>query len=273
MIRRGRVLAFVAVLATPLFTGCGRPAETPEVPPAAVSADVRQALAPTGTLRVGVYPGSPTSMIKDPASGEVKGVTYDLGKELAARLGVPFEPVEFGRIAQVLEALKAGAVDFTVTNATEARAKEMDFTAVVLEVELGYLVLPGSPVTTLDVDRPGIRIGVTQGGTSHMALADQFKNAAVVPAPTLDAAMEMLSARKVDAYATNKPILFELADQLPDAKVLDGRWGLEHMAVAIPKGRERGLPFVSAFAEEAKSSGLIKRLGDKAGLRGAVDAE
>lgn len=260
-----RLLGFIAPMAAPLLTGCGRIA----VPP-----DLRQALAPTGKLRVGVYPGSPTSMVRDPVSGEAKGISFDLGKELASRLGVPFEPVEFGRIAQVLEALKIGAVDFTVTNATAARAKDMDFTAPVLDLELGYLVISGSPVSTIaDVDRPGIRIGVTQGSTSQSVLSRQFKHAALVPAPSLKGAIEMLSLRKVDAYATNKAVLFEISDQLPGSRVLDGRWGLEHMAVAIPKGRDHGLPYILKFAEDARSEGLVGRVAGKAGLRGAANTE
>ena len=60
---------------------------------AAVKADtappeIRQALAPTGVLRVGVYPGSPTSWVKDPKTGESVGIALDLGKELAKRLNI-----------------------------------------------------------------------------------------------------------------------------------------------------------------------------------------
>ena len=86
------------------------------------TAQDRQALAPTGKLRVGVYPGSPTSLVKEAPASEARGVSVDIGKELARRLGVPYEQVEFPRVAAVLEALKAGQVDFTVTNATPARA-------------------------------------------------------------------------------------------------------------------------------------------------------
>jgi len=258
---------FVIAIVALLLSGC----VTTALPP---TLEVRQTLAPTGRLRVGVFPGSPTSMVRDPASGETKGVSFDLGKEFARRLGVPFEPVEFSRIAEVLEALKSGNVDFTLTNATAARAKDIDFTAPILDIELGYLVLPGSPVSTLaDVDRPGIRVGVTQGSTSQSTLSRQFKNAVVVPAPTLKSAIEMLSLRKVDAYATNKAGLFEMADQLPGSRVLAGRWGLEHLAIGIPKGRDQGMAYVRKFAEDAKSEGLVKRAADRAGLRGAVNME
>ena len=179
---------------------------------AQIAPDVRQALAPGGKLRVGVYPGSPTSMIRDRASGETKGLAYELGQEFARRLNIPFEPVEFTQIADVLDALKRGAVDFTVTNASPARAKDVDFTAPILGVELGYLVPPRSSIATLaDVDRPGVRVGVTAGGSSHATLQREFKHATVVPSPSVTAAVEMLADGRVDAYATNKAILFEMS--------------------------------------------------------------
>ncbi len=211
-------------------------------------------------------------MIRDAATGETKGVTYELGRELARRLGVPFEPVVYASVAEVFAALKSGEVDFAFTNATAVRAKDVDFTPPLMAVELGYLVLPGSPVSTLaDVDRPGIRVGVSQGGTSHGTLTRELKNATVVPAPTIKNAIEMLSTRKVDAFATNKAVLFEMADTLPGSRLLDGRWGLEQLAFAIPKGRELGMAYVRKFAEDAKSEGLVDRAVQRAGLRGTAD--
>src|ERR1700709_2756818 len=84
-------------------------------------------LAPTGHLRVGVYAGSPTSQVTDPDTKQNHGVTYDLGKELAARLNVPVDYISFPRVADVIDAIKDGKVDFTVTNATPVRAKIVDF--------------------------------------------------------------------------------------------------------------------------------------------------
>jgi polar amino acid transport system substrate-binding protein len=243
-------------------------------PLAQSAAGIRQAVAPSGKLRVGVYPGSPTSMIGDPKSGDARGLSFDLGKEFARRLDVPFEPVEFRQIADVLEALKQGQVDFTVTNASPARAKDIDFTAPILGVELGYLVPPNSAIATMaDVDRAGIRVGVTEGGSSHATLLRELEHATVVPSPSLKVSVEMLAGGKIDAYATNKAILFEMSDQTPGSRVLDGRWGIEVFAIGIPKGRERALPAVRAFAEAARSEGLVKRAADRAGLRGTVGVE
>jgi polar amino acid transport system substrate-binding protein len=73
--------AWLAACAALLLVAC---ASTPTVPD-----DVRRALAPTGTLRVAVYPGSPTSLVQAPGSTEQRGLSVEIGRELAARLGVP----------------------------------------------------------------------------------------------------------------------------------------------------------------------------------------
>ena len=187
---KGRLIVFVAATAATWPSEAVRTQVAP-------AQEIRQAAAPTGRLRVGLYPGSPTSMIRDRASGETKGLAFDLGQEFARRLSVPFEAVEFPQIANVLEALKQGQVDFTVTNASPARARDVDFTSPILGVELGYLVPAGSPITTQsDIDRPGMRVGVTAGGSSHSTLSREFKHAAVIPAQTLAIALEMFSGRQ-----------------------------------------------------------------------------
>ena len=245
---------------------CGAPRGAPSAP--------SQVLAPSGTLRIGVYADSPISLLRADAGHDARGVAHDLGLALARRLGVDFEVVEFPRVAEVLAALKAGRVDVTVTNATAARARDVDFTAPVLLLELGYLVPPGSPVSSLaDADRAGVRIGVMQGSTSQTALPLELKAATVVPAPSMKAAAELLSSRQLDAFATNKANLFELSSQIPGARVLDDSWGAEHLAIAIPRGRDRGRAWLDQFVAEARRDGLVARAVARAGLRGTASAE
>jgi polar amino acid transport system substrate-binding protein len=234
----------------------------------------KELLAPTGNLRVGVYPGSPTSMVTDAGTGQTHGLTYDLGRELAARLNVPAQYVTFQRIADVLNAMKEGHIDFTVTNATPVRANDVSFSQTLLSVELGYLVPANSSINRADeMDRPEIRIGVTKGGTSERTLSAKFRNAQIVSAESVKLAIEMLRRRELDAYATNKAILFEMSESMPGARVLDGNWGMEHMAIAIPRGREQALQFVGSFAQEMQTSGRLAQIQQAAGLRGAVEAQ
>jgi polar amino acid transport system substrate-binding protein len=114
---------------------------------------------------------------------------------------------------------------------------------------------------------------VTKGSTSERTLPAKFKDAKIVPAENVRVAVDMLSRGELDTYATNKPTLFEMSDAMPGARVLDGNWGLEHMAVAIPKGREQGLPLVGNFVREVQSGGMLAQVQQQAGFRGAVEAE
>ena len=239
--------------------------------PPAVDLSVKNALAPTGSLRVGVYPGSPTSLVQHPTTGERAGIALDLGRALAARLGVPVQVVEFERVAQVVDAVKTGVVDMTFTNATAARARDVDFTEPLLSLELGYIVAATSVITQASgVDQPGVKVGVTQGSSSQATLGRLYKQASLVPATSVVHAQNLLRQGQVQAYATNKAILFEMLPGLPGFKVLDGRWGEEHMAIAVPKGRESGQAFLQQFAQQAQSSGLLKDIIRKSGLQGTV---
>ena len=260
----GRLIAKVAVAA----------AIAASAPAGALAQDQREVLAPKGKLRIGAYLGSPLSMVRDSKTGEIHGLSVDLGKELAKRLNVPFEIVNYQRIADVLDGMKAGDVDFTVSNATPARAVDVAFSQTLLSIELGYLVPAASPIaTTSDLDKSGIRVGVTQGSTSERTLPKILANATVVSAQNLKRAIEMLERRELDVFATNKSILFEMSDQLPGARVLDGRWGVEHVAIATPKGRETAMEYVRRFVEEVQTSGLLSQAAERAGLRGPVKAE
>src|SRR5215470_13200541 len=93
----------VASLAISLLAGC---ASMPSVPPAA-----RSELAPTGKLRVGLILSNQVLVSNDPQTGELRGVTVALGKALAKRLGVPFEPVGYPNPAALVQSF--GAVSGT----------------------------------------------------------------------------------------------------------------------------------------------------------------
>jgi polar amino acid transport system substrate-binding protein len=234
----------------------------------------RAMLAPTGSLRVAVFQGSPTSIVRDPATGATKGVALDLGTAMAERLGVPVALQEFSNNALVLDAVKNGVADFAFTNATPARILIMDFSPPVVAIEQGFLVAPRSALqSAAEVDRAGIRVGVSRGSSSERELARLLKAATVVPASTLTDAARMLAEGTLDAFATNKAILSELSGKVPGSRVLAGRYGLEHFAIGVPKGREQGLPWLRRFVTDALRDGTVARAVEHAGLRGTEAPE
>lgn len=237
-------------------------------------AQARQALAPTGTLRVGVYPGSPTSLVIHPQTGERAGVALALGQLMGQQLGVPVQVVEFARVAEIISAIQRGEVDMTFTNASPARARDVDFTRTLVQLELGLLLPPQSAVSQFaQLDRAGLRVGVSQGSSSQGVLTAQLQLAQVVPVASLELAQQMLRQGQLDAFATNKGILFEMCEKLPGFNVSDDRWGLENLAIAVPKGRSAGQAFLNAFADQVTRSGLLAQMAQRAGLRGLAKTD
>jgi polar amino acid transport system substrate-binding protein len=90
----------------------------------------------------------------------------------------------------------------------------------------------------------------------------------VVPVVSLAAARQGLLSGELDVFATNKGILFELQQQLPGFRVLDDRWGLEQLAIAIPQGRGAGLGFVQQWVSQELPANSVPDMASRAGLQG-----
>lgn len=234
-------------------------------------ADIRVLLAPSGRLHVGLVSGSPLSILGDPILPDPRGVGYEMGRALAHRLEVPMAPVLLPRAAEVMTALREQRVDVAFPALPSERMTDLAFTSAFMQVDLGYLVVAGVRTKYVnDMDRAGLRIGVTTGGTAQKLLAAALRDASVVPVANAGSAAAMLASGRIDAYASDKPALQRLAESLPGTRILDGRWGVERIAAAIHASREAGLAFVQKFVTEAERDGLVERAAHEAGMRGLV---
>lgn len=239
----------------------------------APSAEARQQLAPTGKLRVGFLGTAPTHAIKDPTSGELTGPAVDLGKEMARRIGVPFEPVSYTSFAPVLAGAKSGEWDIAMMGISSERAQIVDFSAPYMVVEFSFLVPSGSPISTLaDVDRPGVRVAVLEKSSPDAYLSRTLRNAALVRLPTLAETVQSLHAGKADAAFGTKAGMLGQAARLAGSRVLEGAFGGEETAIAVPQGRPLAAAYARQFVESVKSEGLVKSAIEKAALRGVIVA-
>lgn len=261
-----RTKHWLTAICAVMLTACTA-TQTPAVP------EARNAVAPTGKLRVAFISGSPIHATKDAVSGEFKGVAVDLGKELAARLGVPFEPVAYSSVTALIAGAKTGEWDIATMGINPERALVLDFTVPYMEVEFGYLVPPGSTISALsDVDKANVRIGVVEKSSPDSYLTGNIRSATLIRAPTVPAVVESLRAGTVDAVFGTKAGMLSQVEKLPGARVLEGRSGAEETAMALPKGRDRGAAYVRRFVESAKSEGLVQAAIERAALRGVVVA-
>ena len=230
---------------------------------------LRSELAPTGKLRVGINYGNPVLATRDPANGELRGVAVDLARELGTRSGLPVELVAFDSAGKMFDAVKAGAWDVAFLAIDPGRADEIIFTAPYVEIEGTYLVPSGAPFsTTAEVDRDGVRIGVSAKSAYDLFLSRSIEQAELIRASDPNAAFELIVAGKVDVVAGVRQHLVASAAKLPGSRVLDGRFMAIQQALGIPKGCEEGARYLREFIEDVKASGFVAKAIDKAGVRG-----
>jgi len=100
-----------------------------------------------------------------------------------------------------------------------------------------------------------------------------LKNAEIVRIPGgLAPAREVLATGRADVYGENIQLASRIAAELPGAIILDGRFNLVQMSIAVPKHNAATLLIVNEFVGDAKRDGLIARLINQAGLRGVRPA-
>jgi len=248
----------VLLLAGALLSSC---ATVLTVPPGA-----RSELAPTGKLRAAINFGNPVLAQKDPATGEPRGVSVDLARELGRRLSVPVELVTFDAAGKVFDALKTGTWDIAFLAIDPARAAEIAFTAPYVVIEGTYLVPADSPLHTIeDVDRDGVRIAVGNKSAYDLFLTRTLKRAQIVRVPTSPAAIDLFLKDRLEAAAGVRQPLLQFAKTNPNVRVMDGRFMAIEQAMGTPKGREAGAHYLREFVEEMKVSGFVARGLDRSG--------
>jgi polar amino acid transport system substrate-binding protein len=233
-----------------------------------VKNSLQSALAPTGTLRVGINYGNPVLAKRDLTSGELSGVAVELARELARHLEISLSLVGFESAGKMFEAIKSDAWDVAFLAIDAARANEIDFTPPYLEIEGTYLVPESSELASVEeVDRPGVRVGISANSAYDLFLSRTIKLAELIRAPNPDAAFQLLLDDKVDVVAGVRQHLVANSSKLPGSRVFQGRFMAIQQALGIRKGRQAA-EALSDFIEKAKASGLVARIIDNAGVRG-----
>jgi polar amino acid transport system substrate-binding protein len=233
----------------------------------------RTDLAPTGTLRVGINFGNPLLARRAERSREAGGIAVDLARELGRRLSVPIELIPYEAAGKMAEGASQGAWDVAFLAVDPARAAEILFTAPYLEIDTTYLLPAGSPLASLAaIDRPGVRIAVSNKSAYDLFLSRSLQHATLVRAPSVEASLTMFIEDQLDALSGLKPWLLTTAKTLPGSRVLDDRFTVVGQAVGTPKGRDAGSRYLSEFVEAIKSSGQVAHAIAHNGVQGVTVA-
>jgi polar amino acid transport system substrate-binding protein len=213
-------------------------------------------LAPTGVLRASINLGNPVLARGTPA--DPGGVTVDIAREVATRLGVPVEFACFDAARKSFEALTSGQADLCFLAIEPAREAEVAFTEPYVEIEGVYAVPQDSPVTVpSDVDRPGVRIGVKKGSAYDLFLSRTLQHATIVRG---DEGVDVFRAEGLEVAAgIREPITAFVADN-PDLRLVDERFMAIRQAVGTTKSRQpETVRFLRDLVEELKASGFVAK--------------
>lgn len=220
--------------------------------------DIVTALAPTGKLRVAINFGNTVLAQKDPASGEPGGISADLARELAKRLGVPIEFSAFDAAGKVTDTVKKGVLDIVFLAIDPVRGADIDFTGPYVVIEGAYVVPASSPLqTNEDVDCAGVRIAVARGSAYDLYLTRNIKNATLVREGSGPQALDMFVRDKLEAAAGVKQPIVAFAKSRSDMRVIPGRFMVIEQAMGTPKGRGAAARYLREFIEEMKASGFV----------------
>ncbi len=222
-----------------------------------------------GELRVGLGLGVLMQAVKNPTTGELRGAALEMARALATRIGVKLVTVDYPRPGAVIEGLRTNAWDISFLVIDPGRMEQVEFSHPFLQSDYTYLVAAGSPIRSIaDADQAGIRIAVPRGEGSDLYLSRTLKRAALVRTDSHAAAVDLLRTGGADAKAASRFVLVTESPGVPGSRVLDDGFADISFATVVPKGQAARLSYINEFVENAKASGLVKRIIESLGLQG-----
>ena len=263
---RRQLLSWLGASTTLALAGC---AASPAVP-----ASVVAAFAPSGRLRACINLGNPILARKDPASGQVLGVSVDLARALAEHLGVGLELVVVDAAAKSVDTVKNGQADIGFFAIDPRRSEGIRFSAPYVLIEGAYLVRQTSALTdNSQVDRPGTRVMVGRGSAYDLFLTRELKAAQILRAPTSPAVVDEFIAQNADVAAGVRQQLEADAARLGGLRLLPGRFMVIEQAMGVQGNRgDAAHQVLKDFVERAKASGFVQQALERHGIRGAIVA-
>jgi polar amino acid transport system substrate-binding protein len=237
----------------------------------ALADGLKDEIAPTGKLRVaiGVSAAGGAFWSNKTESGGYTGVPVDLGKEMAAQLGMPVEYVPYTNSGNITNAASSGAWDITFLPQDAERETKMSFGPIYEVADATYIIKAGSPIKDFaTLDQPGVKVAAVNGTTTMRGAQAHLKNAKVTGYQTYDEIFNLLKNGEIDAFALSRDQLTEMAKKIPGTKVLDETFKKTVTAVAVPLNHPQSLAFAKKFMADAIANGTMRKAYDNNGLKG-----
>ncbi|RXH25875.1 amino acid ABC transporter substrate-binding protein [Bradyrhizobium nanningense] len=235
----------------------------------ALADGLKDEIAPTGKLRVAIAisPAGGAFWSTKTEAGYA-GVPVDLGKAMAAELGVPVDYVVHQNSGQITDASAKGTWDVTWLPKDPERETKMLFGPIYEVADATYIVKPGSSITNFaTLDQPGVKVAAVNATTTMRGAIAHLRHAKVTGYQTYDEIFGLLNSGEIDAFALSRDQLNKMAQKIPGTRVLDETFKKTVTAVAVPLGHNEALTFVTKFMTEATVNGTLRKAYDDNGLK------
>src|SRR3954466_14018029 len=231
---------------------------------------LKDEIAPTGKLRVAIAisPAGGAFWSTKNEAGGYAGVPVDLGREMAAQLGVPVEYVPHQNSGQIVDAVSKGSWDVTFLPKDPEREGRMSFGPIYEVADATYIVRAGSPATSFQtLDQPGTKVAAVNNTTTMRGAIAHLKNAKVTGYQSYDEIFSLLKNGEIDAFALSRDQLNAMARKIPGTRVMDETFKQTVTAVAVPMNHPLALAFATKFMTDAISNGVLRKAYDNNGLK------
>jgi polar amino acid transport system substrate-binding protein len=239
-----------------------------------VSPHTIRAFTPTGQLRASINLGNPILASRDALTGDPVGVSVDMARAFAERLGTGIEWVVFDSAGKSVDAVTQGLADIGFFAIDPLRGEGISFTPAYVLIEGSYLVRNASPIQANDeVDRLGLRVTVGKGSAYDLFLTRELQSAEIVRAPTSPTVVDVFVAQGLDVAAGVKQQLEADVMRFEGLRLLPGRFMVIQQAMGLPKGKGvEAAECLSQFVEDMKASGFVADALARHGIQGAIVA-
>lgn len=236
-----------------------------------INQSVINAFTPTGVLRASINLGNPILANASPASKEPFGVSVDLAREFAKRLGVGIELVIFDAAGKSVDAVTNEQADIGFFAIDPLRGAGIYFTSPYVLIEGCYLVREASNITSNEqVDRDSVLVTVGKGSAYDLFLTRELKNAQIHRAPTSPTVVDTFIAHNLDVAAGVKQQLEADSKKYSGLRLLPGNFMVIQQAMGTPKSRgEQAADVLRGFVQEMKASGFVADALKRHGITGA----
>jgi polar amino acid transport system substrate-binding protein len=232
-------------------------------------------LAKDGIVRAAYLASNPAQAVKDPVTGEARGVVVDLARELERTRGIKVTLIGLPNPQRVIDAVRNGEAEIGFVAYNPERAGPVEFSKPYLLVNQTFIVKNDSPIRSIaDIDRPGRKLGATRADSIALYLKRTMKQGQVVELDdtSRDTVHRLLELGTVDAFGANRQRLTEMVKGASGFRLLnDDLYGVEQ-TIIVGGGRRDALDAANQFIDEVRRSGFLRSSVERSGVVGITVA-